>query len=95
VSEQPRENVKGTVYLLHIEPPYHHAKHYLGWTEFDVEGRVAYHVSGYGNKLIRAAVKAGHGIIIARTWSDEDRNFERTLKNRKNAPRLCPICNGE
>lgn len=30
---------------------------------------------------------------VARTWRG-DRNFERRLKNRKNAPRLCPICRG-
>lgn len=89
-----REKVSGTVYLLHFEPPYKHARHYLGWTEGSVDKRVAEHVSGRGSPLVRAAVEAGHGVIVARTWSDQDRYFERQLKNGKNGPRLCPICNG-
>ena len=30
---------------------------------------------------------------VVRTWPDGDRNFERSLKNKKKASRFCPICN--
>jgi hypothetical protein len=31
-----RHNVQGTVYVLHFEPAYKHAQHYVGWTEGEV-----------------------------------------------------------
>lgn len=40
-----------------------------------------------------AVSKAGIEFVIARLWPDGDRNFERHLKNRKDGPRICPICN--
>lgn len=36
---------------------------------------------------------AGLNWELARVWSNADRNFERRLKNEKNTPRFCPICN--
>lgn len=84
--------VAGIVYPLHSDPPFKHARHYIGWTRFDVQGRVQYHVDGRGSRLVYAAVLTGCDIKIARTWKDQDRNLERTLKNRKNAPGLCPLC---
>lgn len=87
-------NVPGTVYLLHFDPPYKHARHYLGWTS-NLDQRLFEHMSGQGSPLIRAAVEAGHGVVLARTWNDLTRNDERSFKNQKNGPRLCPICNGE
>jgi hypothetical protein len=48
-------------------------------------------VAGRGAKITQALVARGIGFQIARIWPD-DRRFERKLKNRKNAPKLCPIC---
>ncbi len=31
--------VAGTVYVLHFEPAYHHARHYIGWA-LDVDARL-------------------------------------------------------
>lgn len=83
--------MNGTVYLLHFEPPLGHARHYLGWAK-DHEQRFLEHCRGAGSPLVRAAVAAGCEVVTARTWHGVDRHFERRLKNRKETPRLCPIC---
>lgn len=84
------------VYLLHFERPYHHARHYLGFTN-DLPGRLALHRKPDGSshhRLIQVIRAAGIDFVLARTW-DGGRELERALKRRKSAPRLCPICRGE
>ncbi len=81
----------GTVYLLHFSTPYEHAKHYLGWAE-DVQERLREHQAGRGARLTQVVVDAGISLILARVWKG-GRTLERALKNLKNAPKLCPICN--
>jgi predicted GIY-YIG superfamily endonuclease len=83
---------KGLVYLIHFDRPYKHAAHYIGWTSQSVEERFAQHVSGNGARLIEVVVAAGIGLQIARVWPDQNRKFERKLKNRNGARRICPIC---
>ncbi len=84
----------GTVYLIHLQRPYRHARHYLGWT-MDVERRLAEHRGGGGSPLLRAAAAAGISFEVARTWPG-DRHLERRLHRYKNTPaRLCPICRGQ
>jgi len=34
--------VAGTVYVLHFEPAYRHARHYIGWA-LDVDARLELH----------------------------------------------------
>ena len=41
----------GLIYLLHFERSYHHARHYLGYTD-DLEARVAAHRAGRGVPLL-------------------------------------------
>lgn len=80
-----------TVYLLHFAEPYKHAKHYMGFTE-DLDARLDHHRAGTGSRLMEVITKAGIGFEVARTWPG-DRKLERKLKNRKDAPKLCPVCN--
>jgi hypothetical protein len=87
----------GAVYLLHLEPGLpitgsRVARHYLGWTQTDVHERVREHLAGRGSPLVRAALAAGADVTLQRTWVGVDRHFERRLKNRHEAPRLCPRC---
>ncbi len=87
----------GTVSLLHLESGLpitggRVAPHYLGWTETDVDARVALHIAGRGSPLVRAALALGCTVTIERTWPNVDRRFERRLKNRHEAPRMCPRC---
>lgn len=81
------------VYLLHLDTPIAHAKHYLGSAQ-DLPARLARHRAGNGARLLEVAHERGITFTLARTW-DGGRELERRLKRRKNAPRLCPICAGE
>lgn len=87
---QPGTGVAGTVYLLHFEPAFHHAQHYVGWTD-DLHARVDKHLAGNGAKLVAAAVAAGCHVELVRTWEGVDRHFERSLKITSHK-RLCPKC---
>lgn len=80
------------VYLLHFEPRFRHAGHYLGVTNRDdVTARVAEHVRGEGAVLTRYARRAGCELTLVRVWSNVPRKTEMRLKGRGLAP-LCPIC---
>jgi len=90
-----------TVYLLHFEPAYAApigdtgrfklAGHYLGSTGATVEQRLAEHLAGHGSPLVRAAVRAGCTVTLARTWTG-GRTDERAAKRAHNHRRLCPLC---
>ena len=95
-----------TVYLLHLQQPLSRgvspagkelqAGHYIGFTEREeLSARIAEHMTGHGNPMLRAAVMRNIPFQIARIWQGPraTRNFERKLKNRKHGPKLCPICN--
>lgn len=80
------------VYLLHFEPSFKHAKHYVGYTtRDDVNDRVAEHLSGRGARLVRLAAAASCEVTLARIWRDVPRKFELKIKGRSVRPR-CPIC---
>jgi predicted GIY-YIG superfamily endonuclease len=81
----------GTIYLLHFSEAFKHAKHYIGFTT-DLPGRLAEHASGAGARLLQVITEAGLSFELARTWQGT-RKTERSLKNRKEAPALCPLCN--
>jgi predicted GIY-YIG superfamily endonuclease len=93
-----------TVYLLHLNQPLSRgvsakgttltAGHYIGYTS-DLVGRIMDHMEGHGARFTQVCVERGVKWSLARTWDGDraDRRFERYLKNMKNAPRLCPICN--
>lgn len=83
--------VQGTIYLLHFEKPYQHARHYLGWSA-ELNARLSEHHAGRGSKLMAAVVQAGIPFVVARTWTG-DTFDERRLHRQNNSPRLCPICN--
>lgn len=85
-----------TVYLLHIEPAFGHARHYCGsclrrrlWV------RLKEHADGYGANLCHYARAAGCTLILARTW-DGLRADERRIKGRPKGShelrRRCPVC---
>ena len=81
------------VYVLHIEPPYRHAAHYIGFTTRPEGERIAEHLAGRGSPLIRAALAAGHEVTVALKWHCGTREFERYLKNQKGTREFCPRCN--
>lgn len=89
--------IKGDmVYLLCFHSKLAHAKHYVGFVEKPegLDARMKKHKNGSGSKLMAAVAKRGIDFVIARTWENADRNFERKIKNTNNTKRFCPICNG-
>jgi predicted GIY-YIG superfamily endonuclease len=84
--------VKATVYLIHFDRPYHHARHYLGSSN-DVPSRLEDHKSGRGANIMKVVTDAGIGWSVSRMWLDGGRELERKFKKAQHNSRLCPICN--
>lgn len=89
-----------TVYLIHLDErigdptnPRAQAQHYIGYTPRDPALRLRDHRAGRGSAMLAWAAEHGIGFDIVRTW-DGGPELERTLKNRKYAPRICPVCAG-
>ena len=80
----------GTVYLLHFDQPYCHARHYTGWTE-DLLDRLERHARGCGARLMNVVSRAGIGFVLVRTC-EGTRDTERSIKNSGGAVRFCPLC---
>lgn len=82
----------GTVYLLHLDSPLGHSRHYMGFST-NVPQRLDRHRLGRGARMLAAAREAGIGFRLVRSWGNVSPSFERRLKRRKEGPRLCPVCN--
>lgn len=80
-------------YLIHFDEAYKHARHYLGVAD-DLDARLEAHRAGNGARLIQVIQSAGITWRCVRTWPG-GRKLERQLKNRKEAPALCPVCGGD
>jgi len=83
--------VPGTLYVLHFDPPYLHAGHYVGWTTGDVDARLAAHLHATGSPLVRAAVAAGADVALVATFPGT-RTLERRLKRWHKTAQFCPTC---
>jgi hypothetical protein len=81
------------LYLLHFEPRYQHAQHYLGYAA-NIARRLAEHKAGRAcsSPLIRAALSAGCTVALARIWPEGTRSLERQLKRQGGLSRHCPTC---
>ena len=82
--------VTGTVYLLHFDRLYAHARHYIGWTS-NLAVRLVEHAAGRGARLLAVISVQGIGWQLARTWTGT-RRLERALKRQGGAARRCPLC---
>jgi predicted GIY-YIG superfamily endonuclease len=82
--------VSGTVYLLHFDRPYQHARHYCGWAG-DLPGRLRQHRAGRGARLLQVINQAGIGWTLVRTWTGP-RARERQIKRQGGLSRCCPAC---
>ena len=92
VGGRDRGAVSG-LYLLHFDPPYKHAGHYLGWAK-DIDARLGAHMRGTGARLVAVAVAAGCRVELVRVWGGWTRKDEARLKKQGSRARLCPICAG-
>ena len=84
------KDYEGTIYLVHFERPYHHARHYVGWTQNE-EVRIDTHRNGQGSPLLAAVQAVGIAYTVARRWR-VTRKHERFIKDQKRTPLYCPIC---
>lgn len=81
------------VYVLHFDPPFRRARHYVGFTDqADIADRFLEHVNGRGSPLVKAAVAAGSRVEIAHVFVDGDRTFERRIKRSTDVSRWCRLC---
>lgn len=80
----------GTVYLIHLDPPYKHARHYTGWTS-NLGERLEAHRAGRGARLLEVVKEAGGSWRLARTWPGP-KALERAIKDLHAAPEFCPEC---
>jgi len=82
--------VQGTIYLIHFDSPYRHARHYMGFTT-NLADRIERHKAGHGSRLMSVITQAGIGWRSVGTWAG-DRNLERRMKRNGGLSRCCPIC---
>lgn len=81
-----------TVYLLHFMTKFHHAQHYLGYTN-NLPRRLEEH--RHDTKHLMGAVNAaGIQWVLAREWPGGDRELERRLKRWGGSAQFCPFCQG-
>ena len=76
-----------TVYLLHFDRPYQHAKHYLGSCQ-DLERRLTQHGKGRGARLLEVVYAVGIGWQLARTWCGEQAPRAPAQKTGRGQPPL-------
>ena len=81
------------VYILHFEPAYKHARHYVGSTSRG-NARGDDHLAGRGSPLVSAAIRAGVAVTF-HVIGVGGRIAERKIKQQKNAGRFCPQCQKE
>lgn len=81
------------VYLIHLDRPFQHARHYVGWAK-DLDRRLAHHAAGTGARFLQVVREAGITWQLVRVWPDADRTFERRLKKTHSVRDYCPACAG-
>lgn len=81
-------------YLIHLERPLKHARHYVGWTK-DIDRRLAHHAAGTGARFLQVVNEAGIAWSVVRVWEGQGRGFERKLKDTKSVRDYCPACAGQ
>jgi predicted GIY-YIG superfamily endonuclease len=85
-----QDGTAGWVYLLHLDPAFKHARHYVGSAR-DLAARLAEHGTANGARLLEVQREAGGSWHVVRTWPGWKAR-EREIKDRHDMPRLCPEC---
>lgn len=89
------------IYILHIEIPLSHARHYMGSTQ-DLEPRLAAHAQGRGARLTQVLLELSMKWQLGGLFQEKDfsvhstgRKAERKAKNNHSGPTYCEICSGK
>jgi putative endonuclease len=83
------------VYILHLDAPLSHARHYVGYSATDdtLTARLEHHRNGTARARFTDVLhERGIGFQLARVFENADKAFERRLKNTNNTKRYCPLC---
>lgn len=85
------------LYLLHFEPAYQHARHYLGYAVGTGRGRSYAKAQAEGvalgaHELVMAAQANMVEIRVADVLVGEGRATQRAMRPSHNLARHCPIC---
>lgn len=81
------------LYLLHFDQPIGRAQHYLGCCgEDQLQRRLRDHASGRGAAIVRAVIKRGFAIYLARVFPELGFEQEKRLKKNVSFKNLCPLC---
>lgn len=81
------------VYVLHVEPPCGHGRHYIGSVAAHrVRRRLQAHANGYGANFTRAAVRAGARLYLVRLFEAESRWLETMLLRQGDPAGECCLC---
>jgi hypothetical protein len=85
------------VFLLHFDPPYRHARHYLGYAVgtgrgHDYARRIARGVALGPHELVQAAQWNECTITVADVWPGEGRALQRRLRAQGGLSRHCRLC---
>lgn len=88
-----------TIYLVHFDRPYEHARHYLGSTgtngyQTSVRDRLDRHRAGGGARLLAVANVAGVTYRVVRVWvgPETGRDYEAQLKRGGSSGGYCAVC---
>ncbi|MBD3387428.1 MAG: hypothetical protein GF414_00605 [Candidatus Altiarchaeales archaeon] len=87
----------GYVYVIHLNRPFRHAKHYIGYTT-DIVRRMTHHSLGHrdSSHFMKAVCRAGIRWSVTMVQSFEDAKeavcFEKKLKRDKRSSLHCPLC---
>lgn len=83
------------VYVLHLDTPLHHARHYSGCTK-DLTERLIVHATGHGARFTEVLYLKGITWELGGLFQTKEgyslRAIETLLKDQRNAPRYCTIC---
>lgn len=80
-----------TNYLIHLDRPFGHMRHYSGYTRRPLHVRLREHGTAKGAKVMRHVAAAGITWQLVRTWPG-GRDRELQLKAQGGASRRCPVC---
>lgn len=83
------------LFLLHFEPRYRHAGHYLGYAKRDLRRYARDVIAGRvfaPHPLVECAILSGADITVADVYPGGDRALRSLLRRRGSLARICPIC---
>lgn len=85
------------LYLLHFDPPYRHARHYLGYAVGTGRGHAYAKAQAKGvllgaHELVMAAQANLCEITVADVFVGEGRAEQRRMRRNGSLSRFCPIC---